>query len=144
MNKRNVIISACLMGTNCRYDGKGAQIEELEELMEGYSLIPVCPEIFGGLPIPRDPGERIGDKVITINGEDVTEFYVKGSEEVVKLARLYGCDLAILKERSPSCGYGTIYDGSFTNKRIKGNGILADALLAEGVRILGESNLAML
>lgn len=136
----NILISACLMGVNCRYDGVGMWIEHLDELMKKYHLIPVCPEIFGGMSTPREPAERIKDKVITRIGEDVTEYYKKGAQEVLKLAKLYQCEYAILKERSPSCGCGKIYDGTFTHTQIDGEGVLAELLISEGIKVLGESN----
>ncbi|MBB2183345.1 DUF523 domain-containing protein [Lachnospiraceae bacterium MD1] len=136
----NILISACLMGVNCRYDGVGMWIEHLDELMKKYHLIPVCPEIFGGMSTPREPAERIKDKVITRIGEDVTEYYKKGAQEVLNLAKLYQCEYAILKERSPSCGCGKIYDGTFTHTQIDGDGVLAELLISEGIKVLGESN----
>lgn len=136
----NILISACLMGVNCRYDGVGMWIEHLDELMKKYHLIPVCPEIFGGMSTPREPAERIKDKVITRIGEDVTEYYKKGAQEVLNLAKLYQCEYAILKERSPSCGCGKIYDGTSTHTQIDGDGVLAELLISEGIKVLGESN----
>lgn len=142
MNKKNVLISACLMGVNCRYDGHSVLAEHLEEIMEQYHLVPVCPEVFGGLPIPREPGERIGDKIITITGKDVTEYYVRGAREVLRLAGLYRCNYAILKERSPSCGNGKIYDGTFSHRLVDGNGVLAELLIKDGITVLGESEIS--
>lgn len=142
MNKQNVLVSACLMGVNCRYDGKSVLAQYLEETMEQYHLVPVCPEIFGGLPIPREPGERIGNKVITITGKDVTEYYERGAMEVLRIARLYNCHYAILKERSPSCGYGKIYDGTFSHRLVDGNGVLAELLIKDGITVIGESKIS--
>lgn len=144
MNKQNVLISACLMGVNCRYDGKGVLVNGLEEIIEQYHLIPVCPEVFGGLPIPREPGERVLGKVITITGKDVTSFYERGAQEVLRLAKLYGCSYAILKERSPSCGSGKIYDGTFSHRLVDGNGILAEILIQQGITVIGESEIGKL
>lgn len=137
----NILISACLMGINCRYNGKSEIIKELEELKNKYNLIPVCPEIYGGLKTPRDPAERVNDMVLTKNGEDVTGNYRKGAEEILKLAKFYDCKYAILKERSPSCGYGKIYDGTFSKSLINGNGVTADLLSKNGVKIIGESRI---
>ncbi len=137
----NILISACLMGINCRYNGKSEIIKELEELKNKYNLIPVCPEIYGGLKTPRDPAERVNDMVLTKNGEDVTGNYRKGAEEILKLAKFYDCKYAILKERSPSCGYGKIYDGTFSKSLINGNGVTADSLSKNGVKIIGESRI---
>lgn len=140
----NILISACLMGINCRYNGKSEMIKELEELKAKYNLIPICPEIYGGLKTPRNPAERVEDKVLTNNGEDVTENYVKGAKEILKLAKFYNCKYAILKERSPSCGFGRIYDGTFSKTTKDGNGVTADLLAKNGVKIIGESKIGEL
>lgn len=132
------------MGINCRYNGKSEIIKELEELKEKYNLVPICPEIYGGLKTPRNPAERVNDKVLTNNGEDVTYNYAKGAEEILKLAKFYDCKYAILKERSPSCGFGRIYDGTFSKTTIDGNGVTADLLSKNGVKIIGESKIAEL
>lgn len=137
----NILISACLMGINCRYNGESEIVKELEELKNKYNLIPVCPEIYGGLKTPRNPAERVKDKVLTNNGEDVTEGYAKGAEEILKLAKFYDCKYTILKERSPSCGFGRIYDGTFSKTTIDGNGVTADLLAKNGVKIIGESKI---
>lgn len=136
----NILVSACLMGVECRYNGKGEVFPSVAELMQTHTLIPVCPEIFGGLPTPRTPAERIGDRVVTEDGQDVTEAFFRGAEQVKKLAELYGCTRAILKERSPSCGCGEIYDGSFQRKLIKGEGITAEYLKQHGILVAGETN----
>jgi len=138
----NILVSACLLGVSCRYDGKGKKYEAVEKLMKEHHLIPVCPEVFGGLSTPRNPSEIQKDRSVRMNtGEDVTAQYQKGAEEALKLARLYGCSLAILKERSPSCGYGEIYDGTYTGTKILGNGITADLLSKNGIRVIGESRI---
>lgn len=137
----NILVSACLLGVHCRYDGNGVMQEGLEKLSKKHNLIPVCPEIFGGLATPRDPAERIGECIITKNGEDVTAQYTKGAEEILQLCKFYDCHYAILKERSPSCGYGRIYDGTFSGTLIEGNGVTAQLLAEHGVEILGESRI---
>lgn len=137
----NILISACLMGINCRYNGKSEIIKELEELKNKYNLIPICPEIYGGLKTPRNPAERVNDKVLTNNGEDVTDNYKKGAEEILKLAKFYDCKYAILKERSPSCGFGRIYDGTFSKTIKDGNGVTAELLAKNDVKIIGESKI---
>ena len=136
-----ILVSACLLGVQCRYDGTGALTEGIKKLMEEHMLIPVCPEIMGGLATPRDPAERSGDKVVTKNGADVTENYQKGAMETLKLAKLYQCSCAVLKERSPSCGCGRIYDGSFGRKLVDGNGMTAELLLENGIQVKGESQI---
>ena len=140
----NILVSACLLGVNCRYNGKGELAPGIRELMERCHPVTVCPEIMGGLPTPRTPAERSGGRVITRDGDDVTDAYERGAEEAVRLAKLYGCRYAVLKERSPSCGSGTIYDGTFTGTRIPGDGVTAARLAQEGVAVYGESSIGQL
>lgn len=137
----NILVSACLLGMNCRYDGGSVLDENIKQLKEKYHLVPVCPEIYGGLKTPRDPAERVNDKIITVSGEDVTKEYQNGATETLKLALLYDCKYAILKMRSPSCGYGKIYDGTFSGKLIEGNGVTAQLLADNGITVLGESRI---
>ena len=110
----HLLISACLLGAQCRYDGQSKPVLEMVALSEQFDLVPLCPEQLGGLPTPRTPAERIEDRVMTKDGRDVTAEYRHGAEQALHLARLCGCKIALLKERSPSCGSGTIYDGTFT------------------------------
>lgn len=140
----NILVSACLMGVSCRYNAQGAAMERLDELMERHTLIPVCPEQLGGLPTPREPCERRGGRIYSKSGEDQTQRYEWGADEALRLARLYGCSCAILKERSPSCGHGKLYDGTFTGTLTAGNGVCAEKLAAAGVTVLGESRAAEL
>lgn len=140
----NILVSACLMGVYCRYDGKTKQIESLEELMKKHTLIPVCPEIMGGLPTPRPAVETQNGRAINKVGEDNTEQFERGAREVLRLAKLYDCQMAILKERSPSCGSGHIYDGTFTGTIIDGNGITAQLLIDNGIKVIGESQIQSL
>ncbi len=137
----HVLISACLMGVSCRYDGKNTQYDGIDELMARVHLVPVCAETLGGLPTPRIPAERVGDRVLTQDGRDVTEAYQKGAEEALRIARRFGCAYAILKERSPSCGNGTIYDGTFTKTLVPGDGVTAALLRQNGIRVFGESQI---
>ncbi len=137
----NILVSACLLGVACRYDGKRKPNEAVIALKEKYNLIPVCPEIMGGLPTPRLPSEIRGGTVIMENGEDVTDKYSKGAEETLRLARLFGCGKAVLKEKSPSCGSGRIYDGTFSKTLTEGNGVTAGMLLANGIRVAGETEI---
>lgn len=137
----NILVSACLLGVACRYDGKRKPNEAVIALKEKYNLIPVCPEIMGGLPTPRLPSEIRGETVIMENGEDVTDKYSKGAEETLRLARLFGCGKAVLKEKSPSCGSGRIYDGTFSKTLTEGNGVTAVMLLANGIRVAGETEI---
>jgi len=136
-----ILISACLMGVNCRYDGERINMEGLEELMRRHTLIPVCPETLGGLPTPREPSELRDGQVFSRSGGNVTDRFRQGAEEALRLARLYECSYAILKERSPSCGFGRIYDGSFSGSLTAGNGVCADLLSRAGLTIIGESRI---
>ena len=142
----NVLISACLLGFACKYCGGSNKLTEqqLAALGECFRLIPVCPETAGGLPTPRDPSERLGDKVVSNQGRDVTAQYQKGAETALWLARRYDCKAALLKENSPSCGSGQIYDGSFTGKLIPGDGVAAEELKKEGLIVFGESDTDLL
>ena len=142
----NVLISACLLGFECKYCGGSNKLPEqqLAALGERFRLIPVCPETAGGLPTPRDPSERLGDKVVSNQGRDVTAQYQKGAETALTLARRYGCKAALLKEKSPSCGSGLIYDGSFTGTLVTGDGVAAQMLKEEGLIVFGESDTDLL
>ena len=139
--KEPLLISACLLGTPCRYDGKSKPLPagQLEILRERYELYPVCPESDGGLPTPRIPSERRGGRVLNRAGEDVSVPYARGAALALKQCREHDCRKALLKERSPSCGCGEIYDGSFSGTLIPGDGVTAELLKAEGIEILGES-----
>lgn len=141
-----LLISACFLGKNCKYSGGNNALpsEILAQLREKYQLVPVCPETAGGLPIPREPSERLHGVVIGKSGRDVTVEFDKGAETALALARRFGCKAALLKERSPSCGSGTIYDGSFTGKVIPGDGVAAEKLRAAGLSLYGESEIEKL
>jgi len=135
----NILVSACLLGVNCRYDGTNNASPAVAELIGKYNLIPVCPEVYGGLSTPRSPAERRKNMVATRDYNDVTEEFERGAEETLKLARMFNCKYAILKERSPSCGSGEIYDGTFHKKLIPGVGVTAGLLEAYGITVIGES-----
>ena len=139
-----ILISACLLGVCCRYDGASKVHPEVQALMERHTLVPVCPEQLGGLSTPRIPAERQGEAVRTREGRDVTEAYRRGAEEALRLCRMFGCETAILKERSPSCGSGEIYDGSFTGTLTAGDGVLAQLLKTHGIPVYGESQMDQL
>ena len=142
--KENLIISACLLGIPCRYDGRSVKKLDIDALNEKYNLIPICPEIYGGLPTPRVPSERILDKVMMKDGRDVTENYKRGAEASLEIARANGARLALLKERSPSCGKGAVYDGTFSGNLIEGNGVTAELFLENGITVYGESEISEL
>ena len=140
----NILVSACLLGIGCRYDGKHKANDEVIRLGEKYNLIPVCPEIYGGLPTPRVSSERVLDRVVMKDGTDVTENYHRGACEALELCRIYNIKTAILKERSPSCGKGKIYDGTFSGELTDRDGVTAELLIANGVKVIGESELNIL
>ena len=141
--KEKLLISACLLGFCCKYDGGTNTLpaDTIAALREQYELIPVCPETAGGLPIPRAPSERRGGRVLSREGNDVTDEYEKGALLALALAERFGCRRALLKERSPSCGAGEIYDGSFSHTRVPGDGVAAEALRRAGLTLFGESEL---
>ena len=139
-----ILISACLLGVRCRYDGASKVHPEVQALMERHTLVPVCPEQLGGLPTPRIPAERQGETVRTREGGDVTEAYCRGGKEALRLCRMFECEAAVLKERSPSCGSGEIYDGSFTGTLTAGDGVTAQLLKAHGIPVYGESQIDQL
>ena len=142
----NVLISACLLGQYCRYDGQTKVYPQVQDLLgrDDIHLIPVCPEQAGGLATPRPPAERQGERVVTADGTDVTAQYRRGAEAALQLARLYNCRTAILKANSPSCGSGTIYDGTFRHRRISGDGLTAALFKANGVQVYNEDTFAAL
>ena len=141
-----ILVSACLLGCNCRYDGKHNRISGIIDLKKTNEIISVCPEEIGGLATPRSPSEikiingRI--QVITKDGNDVTAEFIKGAQETLKIIEKNNIKFAILKSNSPSCGYGRIYDGSFSKKLIEGNGITAQIIKESGleVQICDENN----
>lgn len=146
MNRTSLLISACLLGEACRYDGRSKPLpaDILTALRRKYRLIPVCPERDGGLPTPRPPCERRGDSVITRDGADCTEAYAAGARIALQTAKDNRCGLALLKERSPSCGAGEIHDGGFAGSLIRGNGVTAELLTEHGIKVYGESRVACL
>lgn len=137
----NVLISACLLGIPCRYDGASKPHPLARDLAARHHLVPVCPEQLGGLATPRPPAERQGDHVTARTGTDVTEAYRRGAEGALELCRLLDCQVAVLKERSPSCGHGEIYDGAFSAVLTAGDGVTAELLKAHGISVYGESQI---
>lgn len=135
-----ILISACLLGEACRYDGasKGLPPEKLETLMREHTLIPVCPEQLGGLPTPRTPSERQGACVVMRDGTDVTAAYSRGARIACALAAQTLAEAALLKARSPSCGSGEIYDGTFTGTLMPGDGVTAERLKTLGIPVYTE------
>ena len=135
-----ILVSACLLGTPCRYDGAGKADMRVLALAKKRLLIPVCPEQLGGLPTPRPPAERVGERIVTSSGADVTVSFLRGAEETLRLAQFFGCKTAILKARSPSCGFGQIYDGTFSGTLVSGSGVTAALLRQNGIAIYAEED----
>lgn len=134
-----ILCSACLIGTACRYDAKSKLSPEVMALLNRHELVPVCPEQLGGLPTPRPPCEVQTDgRVVSKTGHDKSEEFARGAQEAMRLFKLTGCEAALLKARSPSCGKGLIYDGSFSGSLKPGNGIFTQALLYEGIPVYTE------
>lgn len=139
--KEKILVSACLLGINCKYSGGNNYTEKVIEYIKDKEVIPVCPEIMGGLSTPRKPSERIGDKVINNQNIDVTNEYQKGAEETLKLVKLFNIKKALLKAKSPSCGKGKIYDGTFNGILKDGNGVTVDLLEMNGIEVITEQDL---
>ena len=131
----NIAISACLLGQKVRYDGNSSKNEELLKLLEGHNLFPICPEVMGGLSIPRNPSEIKNDRVFDNNGNDVTKHFLNGSLIALKEIVDNNCQMIILKSKSPSCGNGLIYDGTFTNKLTKGYGFFVKVVKENDILI---------
>lgn len=135
------VVSACLAGEHCRYDGGENTCALVVRLVEEGRAVPACPEVLGGLETPRSPCERLGDRVVNRDGQDVTGPFERGGALAVELARENGCTAAILKSRSPSCGFDRIYDGSFSHTSCQGDGVWAEMLRAEGFALFSEEAL---
>lgn len=138
---KKTVVSACLAGVPCRYDGNCTEHPAVMELVRAGLALPVCPEQVGGLPTPRTPAEIVDDRVMTKDGQDVTEEYEKGARECLRLARLAGCTRAVLQPRSPSCGGGTIYDGTFSGTLIPGFGRFAALCRKNGLELINPDDL---
>ncbi|MFT9077142.1 DUF523 domain-containing protein [Ethanoligenens sp.] len=140
---RKILVSGCLYGWLCRYDGKqiGCLDPRFLKWKEQGRLVPVCPEVFGGLTTPRPDSQRIGEKVIACTGEDVTAAYEAGAREALRLAQMHDVLFAIMKEDSPSCGSRSIYDGTFTGTKVQGEGRASQLLKEAGFRVLNETML---
>ncbi|HIQ00866.1 MAG TPA: DUF523 domain-containing protein [Anaerolineales bacterium] len=145
------LVSACLLGMPTAYDGQGRPVEELVRLAARGCVVPVCPEVAGGLPIPRPPAEIVGGsgeevlegraRVLTTDGEDVTAAYLRGAEATLEAALRFGAKVAVLKAHSPSCGSCQIYDGTHSGRLIPGQGVAAALLRRAGVEVVSEEEL---
>lgn len=142
----NILVSACLFGMNCKYDGGNNLSEKVRQLKDDHTLILVCPEQLGGLDTPRLPSEiqmesdQKKPRVISSDGEDVTEAFVRGAEITLNIAKVHECKLAIMKEHSPSCGVKQVYDGSFSGKLVDGAGITSQMLMEHGITVISEED----
>ena len=142
--KKTILVSSCLLGCKVRFDGtaKALSKEQLLILEKRFNVVGVCPEVLGGLPCPRQPSEISNDrKVLTKSGQVLSTFFFKGAHGALNICKNYGIQLAVLKSKSPSCGFGKIYDGTFSGRLINGNGITTDLLLKNGVKVINESEL---
>ena len=131
-----ILVSACLLGTNCKYNGGNNRSERVLRYVAGHEVIPVCPEMLGGLPCPRKPVEWVGERVLTKDGDDCTEAFRLGVQKAMDIIADKQVDLAILQSRSPTCGVKQIYDGTFSGTRIDGQGVLARALKERGIPLM--------
>jgi len=128
-----IVVSACLAGVECRYNGTAFPCDEILELVGSGQAISVCPEVLGGLPVPRPPVEICDGRIMTQSGQDITNEYWRGALAALRIALVAGCDTAILKARSPSCGSGQVYDGGFSGSLVKGDGIFSSLLKQSGI-----------
>ena len=136
-----ILCSACLLGARCRYNGEGKPSQRVLALLKDHEMIPVCPEQLGGLSTPRPPCEMQGDgRVLSRQGDDKSAAFTRGAEEAMRLFNLTGCEAALLKARSPSCGKGMIYDGSFSGTLKPGNGVFAQKLIDQGIPVYTEED----
>jgi uncharacterized protein YbbK (DUF523 family) len=135
-----IVVSGCLVGENCKYNGGNNKNQKVLDFLKGKKYITVCPEMLGNLPCPRYPSEIVGEKVINKIGQDVTENFISGGKKALEIALCNKCTSAILKEGSPSCGNNFVYDGSFTNKKIQGQGITAKMFKEMGIEVISEND----
>lgn len=136
--KEKILVSGCLFGRNTKYNGKNNYVENIERLREKYDVVLTCPEVSGGLTIPRNPSEIRNNRVISNQGIDVTDNFQKGARIALELVKRHHIKKALLKESSPSCGSHYIYDGTFQNKKVNGTGITARLLMDNGVTVFNE------
>ena len=139
--EEKILISACLAGVNCKYNGGNNENKKVIELIKNGNAILVCPEQLGGLMTPRTPAERLKDKVITKDNHDVTEAYNRGANEVLSLVKRFNIKKAILKSKSPSCGKGKIYDGTFSHTLTERDGVTTELLMKNGVEVITEEEI---
>lgn len=133
-----IIVSACLAGEKCRYDGRSCLDEEIRELVLKHQAIAVCPESLGGLSVPRTASEIVNGKVVSFEGEDRTKQFIAGAQKALEIALKNNCRFAVFKSKSPSCGLHRIYDGTFSGTLVEGNGITAQLFLENGIQVMDE------
>lgn len=131
-------LSACLCGVCCRYDGKTKCVPEIKELYDSGRALLICPEVMGGMPTPRAPSEIVGERVVSVNGDDNTEYFRKGAQAALEICQEYNVKKAILKQNSPSCGTKQVYDGTFGGRLKDGMGVAARLLFENGISVTGE------
>lgn len=139
--KKKVLVSSCLLGEKCRYNGSGEEDAYVLEYIKDMKVYQVCPEVMGGMSTPRSPCEIYEGRVVSKDGEDTTDYFVNGADMVVDLAKQEGIDLAVFKSRSPSCGCGKIYDGTFNGILIQGDGICVKKLKEKGIQVINNEEL---
>lgn len=142
--KERILVSACFLHEGYKYDGTANINPQVAKLQEKYDFVLICPEVFGGLGTPRLPSEIINGKVVNSKNVDVTLEFNKGAIKALELAKEYGCKKAILKAKSPSCGKGVIYDGTFSHNKINGNGVACELLLKNGIKVYTEEEIDLL
>ena len=138
---KKIAVSACLLGVNCRYDGGNCLNLKVKTYLLNKEYLLLCPEELGGLGTPRLPAELTADKILNSQGQDVSLNFIQGANKALDLALAAGCELAILKSESPSCGNKYIYDGSFSGRLIKGQGITAKLFESFGIKVINEEDL---
>ena len=136
-----VLVSACLIGENCKYDGKNNYSQKLMDFLKDKEYVAVCPEMLGGLKSPRIPCEIVDGVVMNRAGENVDKYFREGAAKALQIATENNIDMAVLQQRSPTCGAGIIYDGTFSGNKIPGNGITTETLLREGFRVISDEEL---
>lgn len=139
--KTPYVVSACLAGVACRYDGGSNPCPQVVQLVQEGLAVPACPEALGGLSVPRPPCEVKRGRVIDRDGRDMTTAFLRGAHRALEIAHRHGCTAAVLKSRSPSCGFGRIYDGSFNRRLCPGDGVWAQLLRKAGLALYSEENL---
>ncbi len=136
-----IAVSACLLGENCKYNGGNNFSEKVREFTEGHEVIPVCPEVLGGLPTPREPSEIVNGVVCHKDGTSVDEEFRRGAELALAIVKEHNADLVILQSRSPSCGVNCVYDGTFSGKTVAGQGVFAALLTENGIKVVDVADL---